>query len=196
MDCWGHVKQTGYSERATQGAGGWETNYSCCSGAVGTLGCQVSKQHVQDGRKESVEGYVKTFSKALPPDGNGGVYALDCEMCYTKQGLELTRVTVVNSELKVIYDTFVKPDSKVVDYNTRLLWGDGGGPRQHHHHPRETSHVRLLLSMFSAESILLGHSLESDLLTLKWTAMTQAKMPEPAWSCMFWKLKEDAKVKR
>lgn len=39
--------------------------------------------------------------------------------CYTKQGLELTRVTVIDSDLKVIYDTFVKPVSKVVDYNTR-----------------------------------------------------------------------------
>lgn len=39
--------------------------------------------------------------------------------CYTKQGLELTRVTVINSDLKVVYDTFVKPDTKVVDYNTR-----------------------------------------------------------------------------
>lgn len=45
---------------------------------------------------------------------------LPCSLqCYTKQGLELTRVTVINSELKVVYDTFVKPDSKVVDYNTR-----------------------------------------------------------------------------
>ena len=39
-----------------------------------------TQQHVQDGRKEAVDGYVKTFSKALPPDGDGGVYALDCEM--------------------------------------------------------------------------------------------------------------------
>lgn len=39
--------------------------------------------------------------------------------CYTKQGLELTRVTVIDSEMKVVYDTFVKPESKVVDYNTR-----------------------------------------------------------------------------
>ncbi len=38
------------------------------------------QQHVQDGRKESLDGYVTTFSKALPPDGNGGVFALDCEM--------------------------------------------------------------------------------------------------------------------
>lgn len=41
------------------------------------------------------------------------------KQCYTKQGLELTRVTVIDSEMKVIYDTFVKPESKVVDYNTR-----------------------------------------------------------------------------
>ncbi len=41
------------------------------------------------------------------------------DQCYTKQGLELTRVTVIDSEMKVVYDTFVKPYSKVVDYNTR-----------------------------------------------------------------------------
>lgn len=39
--------------------------------------------------------------------------------CYTRQGLELTRVTVIDNEMKVVYDTFVKPVSKVVDYNTR-----------------------------------------------------------------------------
>lgn len=94
---------------------------------------------------------MTTFSKDLPPDGNGGVFALDCEMvshawtrldlvlpilfsfysalsrqCYTKQGLELTRVTVIDSEMKVIYDTFVKPESTVVDYNTR--WACGAAP--------------------------------------------------------------------
>lgn len=35
---------------------------------------------MQDGRKESLDGYVKTFSKPLPIDGNVGVFALDCEM--------------------------------------------------------------------------------------------------------------------
>ncbi|XP_030365363.1 RNA exonuclease 1 homolog isoform X4 [Strigops habroptila] len=98
--------------------GGWETHYSCCSGAVGSPGCQVAKQHVHDGRKESLDGFVKTFEKLPTTDGYPGIYALDCEMCYTKQGLELTRVTVINSDLKVVYDTFVKPDTKVVDYNT------------------------------------------------------------------------------
>uniref|UniRef100_A0A8C6NZ10 Uncharacterized protein n=1 Tax=Nothobranchius furzeri TaxID=105023 RepID=A0A8C6NZ10_NOTFU len=31
--------------------------------------------------------------------------------CYTVQGLELSRVTVVNSDLQVIYDTFVRPNN-------------------------------------------------------------------------------------
>ncbi|KAM9385189.1 RNA exonuclease 1 homolog [Pholidichthys leucotaenia] len=145
--------------------GSWETNYSCCSAAVGTRGCQIAKQHVQDGRKESVEGYVSTFSKPLPPDGNGGVFALDCEMCYTKQGLELTRVTVIDSEMKVVYDTFVKPESKVVDYNTRFSGVTEEDLESTTITLRDVQAV--LLSMFRAESILIGHSLESDLLALK-----------------------------
>ena len=38
------------------------------------------KQHVQDGRKENLEGFVKTFEKELSGDAHPGVYALDCEM--------------------------------------------------------------------------------------------------------------------
>ncbi|XP_038571339.1 RNA exonuclease 1 homolog [Micropterus salmoides] len=151
--------------RRNKVAGGWETSYSCCAAAVGTPGCQVSKQHVQDGRKESFDGYVTTFSKTLPADGNGGVFALDCEMCYTRQGLELTRVTVIDSEMKVIYDTFVKPESKVVDYNTRFSGVTAEDLESVTISLRDVQAV--LLSMFSAESILIGHSLESDLLALK-----------------------------
>ncbi|XP_061635513.1 RNA exonuclease 1 homolog isoform X1 [Phyllopteryx taeniolatus] len=146
-------------------AGSWETMYSCCLGAVGSPGCQMAQQHVQDGRKESLDGFVTTFSKALPLDGSGGVFALDCEMCYTKQGLELTRVTVINSDLKVIYDTFVKPESKVVDYNTRFSGVTAEDLDGATITLRDVQAV--LLSMFSAESILVGHSLESDLLALK-----------------------------
>ncbi|XDV49192.1 hypothetical protein PO909_018490 [Leuciscus waleckii] len=145
--------------------GGWETLYNCCSGAVGSPGCEVCKQHVQDGRKESLDGFVKTFSKPLPVDENAGVYALDCEMCYTKQGLELTRVTVINSDLKVVYDTFVKPGSKVVDYNTRFSGVTQDDLENTTITLRDVQAV--LLSMFSAKSILIGHSLESDLFALK-----------------------------
>ncbi|KAK9409156.1 RNA exonuclease 1 like [Crotalus adamanteus] len=145
--------------------GGWETHYSCCSGAVGSLGCQIAKQHVHDGRKESLEGFVKTFEKLPRAGGHPGIYALDCEMCYTKQGLELTRVTVINSDLKVIYDTFVKPDSKIVDYNTRFSGVTEADLENASITLRDVQAV--LLSMFSTETILIGHSLESDLFALK-----------------------------
>ncbi|XP_038239741.1 RNA exonuclease 1 homolog isoform X2 [Dermochelys coriacea] len=145
--------------------GGWETHYSCCSGAVGSPGCQVAKQHVQDGRKENLEGFVKTFEKLPTTDGYPGIYALDCEMCYTKQGLELTRVTVINSDLKVVYDTFVKPDNKVVDYNTRFSGVTEEDLANASITLRDVQAV--LLNMFSTDTILIGHSLESDLFALK-----------------------------
>ncbi|NXP09978.1 REXO1 exonuclease, partial [Thinocorus orbignyianus] len=145
--------------------GGWETHYSCCSGAVGSPGCQVAKQHVHDGRKESLDGFVKTFEKLPTTDGYPGIYALDCEMCYTKQGLELTRVTVINSDLKVVYDTFVKPDTKVVDYNTRFSGVTEEDLKNTSITLRDVQAV--LLNMFSADTILIGHSLESDLFALK-----------------------------
>ncbi|XP_066492335.1 RNA exonuclease 1 homolog [Tiliqua scincoides] len=150
--------------------GGWETHYNCCSGAVGSPGCQVAKQHVHDGRKESLEGFVKTFEKLHNADGYPGIYALDCEMCYTKQGLELTRVTVINAELKVVYDTFVKPDHKVVDYNTRFSGVTEADLENTSITLRDVQAV--LLNMFSADTILIGHSLESDLFALKLIHLT------------------------
>nr|XP_054506289.1 RNA exonuclease 1 homolog isoform X2 [Agelaius phoeniceus] len=156
---------TAEEKKVTDLPGGWETHYSCCSGAVGSPGCQVAKQHVHDGRKESLDGFVKTFEKLPTTDGYPGIYALDCEMCYTKQGLELTRVTVINSELKVVYDTFVKPDSKVVDYNTRFSGVTEEDLENTSITLRDVQAV--LLNMFSADTILIGHSLESDLFALK-----------------------------
>ncbi|KAM4710133.1 RNA exonuclease 1 homolog isoform 2-T2 [Discoglossus pictus] len=145
--------------------GGWETHYNCCSGAVGSTGCQVAKQHVQDGRKDNLDGFVKTFEKLPAAGRNPGVYALDCEMCYTTQGLELTRVTVINSQLKVVYDTFVQPDNKVVDYNTRFSGVTEEDLQNTTITLRDVQAV--LLCMFSSETILIGHSLESDLFALK-----------------------------
>ncbi|XP_060702379.1 RNA exonuclease 1 homolog [Hemiscyllium ocellatum] len=145
--------------------GGWETQYSCCAGAVGSAGCQTAKQHVQDGRKEKLAGFMKTFDKEIPLDENPGVFALDCEMCYTKQGLELTRLTVINPDLKVVYDTFVKPDNKVIDYNTRFSGVTEEDMESTTITIRDVQAV--LLNMFSAATILIGHSLESDLFALK-----------------------------
>ncbi|XP_055367774.1 RNA exonuclease 1 homolog isoform X2 [Betta splendens] len=139
--------------------GGVETRYSCCQGVMGAPGCQVFKLHVHDSL--SLDGFVSTIPRhpTCP-----GVYSLDCEMCYTVHGLELSRVTVVNSNLQVIYDTFVRPDD-VIDYNTRFSGISEEDVKGNHTPLREVQQT--LLSFISADTILIGHSLETDLCALK-----------------------------
>ncbi|XP_069487021.1 RNA exonuclease 1 homolog [Ambystoma mexicanum] len=145
--------------------GGLETRYSCCEAVVGTPGCQVTKLHVHEGQKDNLDGFMTTFPKPAPVNGDPGVFAVDCEMCYTTQGLNLTRVTVVDPSLQVIYDTFVKPDNEVIDYNTRFSGVTEDDLKN------VTTTIRdvqaIMLNLFSADTILIGHSLESDLFALK-----------------------------
>ncbi|KAG7481525.1 hypothetical protein MATL_G00067880 [Megalops atlanticus] len=143
--------------------GGVESRYSCCEGAIGTPGCQVFKLHVHDA--VDLEGFVTSLPKPLPDNDCPGVFALDCEMCYTTQGLELARVTVVNTSLQVIYDTFVKPDNEVIDYNTRFSGVSEDDLKGCSLSIRDVQEV--LLSFVSADTILIGHGLEKDLCALK-----------------------------
>ncbi|XP_070689095.1 RNA exonuclease 1 homolog [Pempheris klunzingeri] len=143
--------------------GGVETRYSCCEGVMGAPGCQLFKLHVHDSL--SLDGFVSTVPRHPSDASCPGVYSLDCEMCYTIDGLELSRVSVVNSSLQVVYDTFIKPDNEVIDYNTRfsgISEEDVKGNRTSHREVQET-----LLSFISADTILIGHGLETDLCALK-----------------------------
>jgi len=84
---------------------------------------------------------------------------------YTTAGVELARVTVINSDLETVYDTLVRPGHKVVDCNTRF----SGITKQQMHGVKTTLRdvQAALLSMFSDRTILIGHSLESDFIALK-----------------------------
>lgn len=65
-------------------------------------------------------GHVQTQTLVAPNSEDGvRTFGMDCEMCVTEQGQELTRVTLVNSESKVLLDWLVKPDNRIVDYVTR-----------------------------------------------------------------------------
>ncbi|XP_006790119.1 RNA exonuclease 1 homolog isoform X4 [Neolamprologus brichardi] len=143
--------------------GGVETRYSCCQGVMGAPGCQVFKLHVHDAL--SLDGFVSTISRGPSDRSCPGVYSLDCEMCYTVHGLELSRVTVVNSSLEVVYDTFVKPENEVIDYNTRFSGVSEEDVKGHHASLRDVQET--LLSFINADTILVGHCLETDLCLLK-----------------------------
>lgn len=71
-----------------------------------------------------LEGHVQTQPLsdvgAKGDSAAGRTFGLDCEMCVTEDGLELTRVTLVDAQHRVLLDQLVKPDNRIVDYVTRL----------------------------------------------------------------------------
>uniref|UniRef100_A0A8C5NDU9 RNA exonuclease 1 homolog n=1 Tax=Gouania willdenowi TaxID=441366 RepID=A0A8C5NDU9_GOUWI len=154
--------------------GGMETRYSCCEGIMGTPGCQVSELHVHD--FISLEGFVTSPSGVF--DTNcAGIFSLDCEMCYTIHGVELSRVTVVNSYLQVVYDTFVKPENTVIDFNTRFSGISEEEMKGNYPSLKEVQNT--LLSFISADTILIGHGLETDLCLLKVMTVVDTKVVFP-----------------
>lgn len=145
--------------------------FSCCNRPMYDRGCQHNYHHVwsglQDGLNGPLDGYVETVEpEEEADDDNYGVFALDCEMCYTLNGLELTKVTIVNSDGRLVYEKLVRPAAKIVDYNTRfsgitekMLSVRG---------VRTLEHVQAdLLRLINARTILIGHAVHNDLRALK-----------------------------
>ncbi|XP_077554456.1 RNA exonuclease 1 homolog [Haemaphysalis longicornis] len=148
-------------------AGDEEFRYSCCQGDSQSNGCCVVEGHVHEGPEpKELTGFVSTLGKSpAPVRGCPGVYAVDCEMCYTSQGKELTRVTVVGWDLRPVYEALVKPQGRILDYNTRF---SGLTEKDLEGVQTTLGEVQAkLLSLFSSTTLLLGHSLNVDLRALR-----------------------------
>ncbi|KAM3966331.1 RNA exonuclease 5 [Aphomia sociella] len=69
--------------------------------------------------KNTYSDYVMTKDQYSPVTAKSPMFGLDCEMCITNAGSELTRVSIVNEEHKTIYESLVKPYNNITDYLTR-----------------------------------------------------------------------------
>ncbi|XP_078415036.1 RNA exonuclease 5 isoform X1 [Cetorhinus maximus] len=110
------------------------------------------------------EGFVQSGCTAKVTD-NSPLFGLDCEMCLTTKGKELTRVSIVNAEGCCVMDELVKPDNQIINYLTRF-----SGITKTMLMPVKTKLKDVQARLKKAlpnDAVLVGHSLNNDLEALK-----------------------------
>ncbi|XP_058425874.1 RNA exonuclease 5 isoform X3 [Diceros bicornis minor] len=107
----------------------------------------------------------------VPTKCNGSItdssplFGLDCEMCLTSKGRELTRISLVAEGGCCVMDELVKPDNKILDYLTSF-----SGITKKILNPVATKLKdvqRQLKALLPPDAVLVGHSLDFDLKALK-----------------------------
>ncbi|KAI4476623.1 hypothetical protein M0804_013440 [Polistes exclamans] len=144
--------------------------WTCCKNRASVLGCKTESSHIWKSFKKNFASpqidYVRTKPSEIQPENRiYGIYGIDCEMVTTENGLELAKVSLVNIHGHVVYNEYVIPRSKVIDYNTRF---SGITPNNLATATKTLQMVQQdLLEYIKAETILIGHALENDLKVLR-----------------------------
>ncbi|XP_069066377.1 RNA exonuclease 5 isoform X2 [Pleurodeles waltl] len=108
--------------------------------------------------------YVSTECSG-PVTDRSPLFGLDCEMCLTEKGKELTRVSLVSANGCCIMDELVKPNNRILNYLTRF-----SGITRKILLPVRTRlkdiQVRIK-DLLPPDAVLVGHSLNNDLRALE-----------------------------
>ncbi|KAM9100348.1 acyl-coenzyme A synthetase ACSM3, mitochondrial isoform X3 [Sarcophilus harrisii] len=100
-----------------------------------------------------------------PVSNSSPLFGLDCEMCLTPNGNELTRVSLVDAKGRCVMDELVKPDNKILNYLTRF-----SGITRKILKPVTTKLKDVqakLKKLLPPDAVLVGHSLNADLQALQ-----------------------------
>ncbi|NXT76176.1 REXO5 exonuclease, partial [Zapornia atra] len=109
-------------------------------------------------------GYVSTECDQRRTDSSP-LFGLDCEMCLTAKGNEVTRISLVDAQGRCLLNELVKPESTVVNYRTRF-----SGITRQMLLPVKTRLADIqirLKKLLPRDAVLVGHSLNADLQALE-----------------------------
>ncbi|XP_054460153.1 RNA exonuclease 5-like isoform X2 [Anoplopoma fimbria] len=125
---------------------------------------EMIKRHFPVKGMPGVEDFVCTDGVDCVTD-RSPLYGLDCEMCFTERGNELTRVSLVDSDGNCLLDELVKPQNRILDYLTRFSGITAAMLRPITTTLRDVQ-VKLR-KLLPSDAVLVGHSLNNDLVALK-----------------------------
>ncbi|KAH9360532.1 hypothetical protein HPB48_009334 [Haemaphysalis longicornis] len=141
--------------------------FSCCGAPADHPGCNSSYYHVCPlGARDKWDTAALAFVCSRRRHGSAReVFALDCEMCFTIRGFEVARVSVVDCNGTTVYDSYVRPGSPVLDYNTAFSGITAAHLRNAHTTLQDVQAA--LLRLVNTSTVLVGHGLENDLRVLR-----------------------------
>ncbi|XP_009884856.1 PREDICTED: putative RNA exonuclease NEF-sp [Charadrius vociferus] len=110
------------------------------------------------------KGYIYTECDQQRTD-RSPLFGLDCEMCLTAKGNEVTHVSLVDAQGQCLLNELVRPESTVVHYRTRF---SGITPEMLLPVKTRLSDIQTRLKkLLPPDAVLVGHSLNADLQALE-----------------------------